>query len=129
MARGGKCDCIPDHTGFGWCGDCVQAHREQIWKRMSEKDRAYDRQFAPEQSSKLDKSLDEEGREYNTGCSCHINPPCSYCTDGPGNDEYKERNACTVICDVCGQVYDEGDIVENWEAALRCCATEEGVKK
>lgn len=91
MARGGKCDCTPDHTGFGWCGDCVKAHREQIWKRLSKEERNYDRQFDPSGSMTLDAATDIEAnddREYNTSCSCHINPPCSYCTDGPDNDEY-----------------------------------------
>lgn len=75
------CGCTPDASGFGRCGECVRKHREKIWKNMSEKDRRYDRHFAPEQSAALDKSLDDDDGERNTCCSCHINPPCSYCTD------------------------------------------------
>lgn len=78
------CGCTPDASGFGYCGECTRKLHEKIWKEMSEKDRDYDRQFDPRQSKALDDSLEqedeEEGREYNTGCSCHINPPCSYCT-------------------------------------------------
>lgn len=29
-------------------------------------------------------------KHYGEGCSCHLNPPCSYCVD------------TTLICDTCG---------------------------
>ena len=74
------CKCIPDTSGYGWCGECVREHREKIWKEMSEERRNYDRKFAPKQSAELDKTFDGS-EEYNTGCSCHINPPCSYCVN------------------------------------------------
>lgn len=35
-------------------------------------------------------------------CSCHLNPPCSYC----------ENNE--IICDECGEVFATGD-EENWQ--------------
>lgn len=82
-----SCGCTPDASGYGYCGECTRKLREKIWRKMSEKERAYDRHFAPEQS----KELDNARMEYITSCSCHINPPCSYCTDGPGNDEYEEE--------------------------------------
>ncbi len=53
---------------------------------MSEEKKNYDRHFDPEKSKKLDDAL-EGYRDYNSGCSCHINPPCSYCTDRREEDE------------------------------------------
>lgn len=73
------CGCFPDASGYEHCYECTRKLREKIWKEMSEKDRRYDRKFAPEQSKALDDAVPESEREYNTGCSCHINPPCSYC--------------------------------------------------
>lgn len=35
-------------------------------------------------------------RSSYEGCACHINPPCSYCTN-------------TFECDNCGDVYDTED--------------------
>ena len=72
------CGCTPDASGFGWCSECVRKLREKIWRNMPEKKKRYDRQFAPEQSKRLDEATTDE---HNTGCSCHINPPCSYCVD------------------------------------------------
>lgn len=47
---------------------------------MDEKKKNYDRHFDPKQSEILDEAIrDYENRDYQ-GCSCHINPPCSYCT-------------------------------------------------
>jgi len=85
-----KCGCTPDASGYGYCSDCVRALRQKIWNRMSEKKRRYDRHFAPEQSKEVDKNkeLDEVmPGEYNTGCSCHINPPCSHCVDEREDEE------------------------------------------
>jgi hypothetical protein len=79
-----QCGCVPDASGYGYCSACVAALRKKIWKNMSEEKRNYDRQFAPEESSLLDDGLIDV--EYDTSCSCHINPPCSYCVKG-GQDE------------------------------------------
>jgi len=83
------CGCTPDASGFGYCGECTRKLREKIWENMSEKDRNYDRKFAPEQSEELDDFLDkyDDENEYNTGCSCHIDPPCSYCVNKEDEDE------------------------------------------
>lgn len=78
------CGCTPDASGFGWCSECVRKLRNKIWRKMSEEKKSYDRTFAPEESKILD---DEYDREYNTGCSCHINPPCSYCTSSKEEEE------------------------------------------
>jgi len=72
-----SCGCIPDASGFGYCGECTRKLREKIWKNMSEDRKNYDRHFAPLQSAALDGAIDD----YNNDlcCSCHISPPCGYC--------------------------------------------------
>ncbi|KKL53576.1 hypothetical protein LCGC14_2274040 [marine sediment metagenome] len=80
-----KCGCTADASGFGWCGECRKKLRSKIWKEMSEGRKKYDRQFAPEQSGELD-----SGPYEPEGCSCHINPPCSFCVQGTIHDEEAE---------------------------------------
>jgi len=70
-----SCGCTPDASGYGYCSECTTKLRQKIWREMPKEKRNYDRHFAPDESAELDEHL----REYNTGCSCHINPPCSYC--------------------------------------------------
>jgi len=60
---------------------------KKIWANMSEERKNYDRHFAPEQSKQLDKSLEDLMGNEPTGCSCHINPPCSYCVGNENEDE------------------------------------------
>lgn len=83
------CGCTPDASGYGYCGECTRKLREKIWREMPEKKKNYDRHFAPEESEALDYALaisdNHSNDEYNTCCSCHINPPCSYCMSK--NDE------------------------------------------
>lgn len=69
-----SCGCTPDASGFGYCGECTQKLRRKIWAEMSEKQKNFDRHVAPLESE----VLDAESQAYE-GCSCHINPPCSYC--------------------------------------------------
>lgn len=80
-----SCGCTPDDSGFGYCSECVRKLRKKIWANMSRERRDYDRHVAPEQSQALDEELNEDN--YNTGCSCHINPPCSYCISKGEEDE------------------------------------------
>lgn len=80
-----SCGCTPDASGFGYCGECVRKLRERIWKNMSEDRKNYDRHFAPSQSQSLDNAISDYNEGSYEGCSCHINPPCSFCTDK--NDE------------------------------------------
>ena len=54
---------------------------------MSEKRKNYDRHFAPLESRALDDAISDYDNDRT--CSCHINPPCSYCVDG-GNLEEEE---------------------------------------
>lgn len=83
-----KCGCTPDDSGFGYCGECVRNLREKIWREMSERERNFDRYVAPDQSAKYDETCGLEP-EYNTSCSRHINPPCSYCMS-KNDDDYDE---------------------------------------
>lgn len=89
-----SCGCVSDDSGYGYCGECTRKLREKIWKNMNNERRNYDRHFSPEMSEGLDKTINDpieeaipEDAEFNTGCSCHINPPCSYCTDGGGRED------------------------------------------
>jgi len=78
-----QCGCIPDASGFGYCNKCTKALRKKIWHEMSEEKKEYDRTFAPRQSLDLDIAEFED----EIGCSCHINPPCSYCVGKGEGDE------------------------------------------
>ena len=42
-----------------------------------------------------------KGRNLSSydGCSCHLNPPCSFCEN-------------TFTCDECGDIYDNDEMVE-----------------
>jgi len=79
-----RCGCV---EGQYQCGFCRGIERQKIWNRMSEKDRAYDRHFDPHNSATLDAGRDVDLDAYERGCSCHINPPCSYCTRDTEEDE------------------------------------------
>ena len=80
-----QCGCIPDASGFGYCGECSRKLREKIWGNMSEGKKQYDRQFAPKESKVLDDAI---GR-INDGecCSCHISAPCSFCEQAQGESD------------------------------------------
>lgn len=83
-----ECGCTPDASGYGYCSECTRSLRKKIWGEMSEKDRNYDRHFAPSESAELDRALDIDPESQ--GCSCHINPPCDYCV---GRDDEDEQEA------------------------------------
>ena len=80
------CGCIPDASGYGYCSKCVSALRNKIWKNLSQQQRNYDRHFAHRQSQELDDYYNPDNI-HNSGCSCHINPPCSYCISKNEDDE------------------------------------------
>lgn len=81
-----SCGCTPDASGYGYCGECTRKLREKIWRGLTPKQRDYDRQFAPSESKELDDYYNPDN-EYNTCCSCHINPPCSYCMSKNDDDD------------------------------------------
>jgi hypothetical protein len=77
-----SCGCIPDASGYGYCGKCTMALRKKIWAKMSDGEKDYDRRFGGEEIAELEYEYDRE----QTCCSCHINPPCSYCTSKSEED-------------------------------------------
>jgi hypothetical protein len=79
-----SCGCIPDASGYGYCSECTRKLREKIWRELTPAQRDYDRQFAPIQSGLLDEFTGYPDRE---SCSCHINPPCSYCINKSKENE------------------------------------------
>lgn len=81
-----SCGCIPDASGYGYCNKCTTALRRKIWAEMSQKERNYDRHFATSDSEDLDRYYNPDN-QHNSCCSCHINPPCSYCTSKSNEDE------------------------------------------
>ena len=82
------CGCIPDASGYGYCGDCTSKLRKKIWAGLSEKQRDYDRQFGGSSTKELEEDYNRDRYETdNQCCSCHINPPCSYCTSKNEDDE------------------------------------------
>jgi len=80
-----SCGCIPDASGYGYCPECERKLREKIWREMGENRRRYDRHFDPVGSAALDDAVFPDGPP--SGCSCHINPPCSYCVNKNSEDE------------------------------------------
>lgn len=79
-----SCGCTPDASGYGYCDKCTIALRVKIWRNMDEKRKDFDRYIDPQQSAEMDRISAEE---YDTGCSCHINPPCSYCMNKGDEDD------------------------------------------
>jgi len=76
------CGCIPDASGFGYCPDCEKKLRAKILAKMTTKEKNYDRYVNPGGCDDYD---DYDGEP--SGCSCHINPPCSYCVNKNSDDE------------------------------------------
>lgn len=66
-----SCGCIPDASGYGYCGECTAALYRKIWRKMSWKEKKYDREVSPSESRYLD--------EITYSCNCHIHPPCTFC--------------------------------------------------
>lgn len=74
--------------GVHWdCGKCTHERYESIWKNMSPVRRAYDRRVDPQGAYTSGLSAPGGDRYlFEDSCSCHINPPCSYCVS-KGNEE------------------------------------------
>lgn len=78
--------------GISWdCGACTRERHEAIWKRMTPGERAYDRMVDPQgaYTSGLSAPGGDDGLwdRDEQGCSCHINPPCSYCVNKSRDEE------------------------------------------
>lgn len=82
-----RCSCV---TGQYECGWCRALKRQKIWRGMTEQQRAYDRYVDPANSSVLDSERGLSLDRIERGCSCHISPPCSWCT-GPENPANREE--------------------------------------
>jgi hypothetical protein len=80
-----KCGCIPDASGYGYCGECTRKLRLKIWNGLSEGQRQYDRQFGGEEIAELERDYTHTYEQ--TCCSCHINAPCGYCESKNEDDE------------------------------------------
>lgn len=62
-------ECESHYEGICW--KCKRKRRKQIWDSMTSEQKQYDRYVDP---------LNAYHTEFAPGCSCHINPPCSFCT-------------------------------------------------
>lgn len=60
--------------GVYWtCGPCEAEESHRAWLRLTPAQREYDRMVtSPGYGADEDRAPES--------CSCHINPPCSYCT-------------------------------------------------
>lgn len=76
------CGCVPDASGYGYCGRCTDELHKKIWKGLTPKQRAFDRCIDPIGSADLDDMC-----RLQDSCSCHINPPCNYCINLEEDDE------------------------------------------
>lgn len=78
----------------------ANTRRLEIWRRMTPEQRDYDRYQGvipigaswtcetKEGQENLDQRREEKGLSfYETGCTCHINPPCSFCVRGIEDEE------------------------------------------
>lgn len=72
-----RCSCVTDQYE---CGFCRGIKRQRIWNAMSPERKAYDRYVDPANSAALDRGVGVNLDRYERGCSCHISPPCSFCT-------------------------------------------------
>jgi hypothetical protein len=74
------CSCEPaDHEE---CGCCARARRKSAYNKLTNEQRDYDRYVDPRQQYSTD---------FPAGCSCHINPPCGYCTGETTHGAAHER--------------------------------------
>ena len=77
-----ECGCTPDISGFGWCHKCTMALNKKCYERLTPEQKAYDAYVTnPRRSTEYE----DEG-----GCTCHIDPPCNYCTNKSDCDDTGE---------------------------------------
>jgi len=62
-------------SGYWDCGKCQDEMRRAAYKRLTLEQKAYDNMVDPLGAYHADYDRETEG------CSCHINPPCSYCVN------------------------------------------------
>ena len=61
--------------GYWDCGKCKDEYRRAAYKRLTPEQKAYDDYVDPLGFYHTNYTHEPEG------CSCHINPPCSYCVN------------------------------------------------
>ena len=87
MCKHGDGAC-PDYY---YCWRCERERKETAWKRMTPAQSNYDRYVDPLGAYTAGLSApggdDHLWRTPPRECSCHINPPCSFCTDAPAEDD------------------------------------------
>jgi hypothetical protein len=81
-----RCSCVNGQYECGWCS---AIKRQRIWRQMTLQQQTYDRYVDPHNSAVLDSERHLDLDRIGRGCSCHISPPCSWCTDpeNPRNQE------------------------------------------
>lgn len=67
-------------SGYWDCGKCKDEIHRAAYKRLTPAQKDYDNFVDPRGAYHTD--YDSEPR----GCSCHINPPCNYCTSKSDDD-------------------------------------------
>lgn len=76
---------------YYYCGKCTRERREEAWRRMTPAQRDYDRHVDPlgAYTSGLSAPCGDAHLWSSpaTGCSCHISPPCAYCTSKASEDD------------------------------------------
>lgn len=60
--------------GYWDCGKCTEEYNRRAYARLTPAQKAYDNMVDPLGAYHTDYDRMPES------CSCHINPPCSYCT-------------------------------------------------
>lgn len=68
-------------VGYWDCGKCKDEMRRAAYKRLTPAEKAYDNFVDPRGAYHTDYDRELEG------CSCHINPPCSFCVNQGDDDE------------------------------------------
>ena len=68
--------------GVQWdCGKCSDAMRRAAYSRLTQAEKDYDNMVDPKMAYHTDYD------RFDRCCSCHINPPCSYCVNKDDPDQ------------------------------------------
>lgn len=79
-----KCEDKSCAEGYYTCGRCQKIIHEKIWSKMTRQERSYDR-YVDSLGAYTSRCSDENWEQ--SCCSCHINPPCSYCINKTDKEE------------------------------------------
>ena len=81
VCKHGEVDCGVHYD----CGKCARQKRAAAYRRLTPAQKAYDDYVDP---------IGAYHENFPSGCSCHINPPCGYCTrdtDDQNTSEHQEN--------------------------------------